>query len=229
MGRNLSIVMPVYNEVDTIDEILSRVLAVPLEKEIIVVDDHSTDGTRDRLAKYVNVAGIQVVYHDKNYGKGRAIRTGLQHARGEIVVVQDADLEYDPADLVALIAPLRSGAAQVVFGSRRLKPENPRSLPLYFVGGMFLNWLTCKMYRIRITDAATCYKMMSTDLLRSLDLQCEGFEFCAEVIAKLARRKIPIVEVPISYAPRTTLAGKKLRWWDGFDVLWTLIRCKFAR
>lgn len=224
----LSILMPVYNEVDMIDEILSRVLAVPLNKEIIVVDDCSTDGTRERLAEYQNKAAVRVLFHDKNYGKGRAIRTALQHVQGDVVVIQDADLEYDPADFAKLIAPIERGETQVVCGSRHLDRREPLPRSLYYHGGAFLNWLTCKMYRIHITDAFTCYKMMDAALLRSLDLRSERFAFCAEVIAKLAKRGIPIIELPIAYSPRTMRAGKKLRWWDGFEVLWTLIRCKIA-
>ncbi|MDA0767080.1 MAG: glycosyltransferase family 2 protein [Verrucomicrobia bacterium] len=225
----LSIVMPVYNEIGTIDEILARVRAVPLDKEIIVVDDCSTDGTRAHLERYADDPVIRVFHHDRNCGKGRAIRTALQQVTGGVVVIQDADLEYDPADLPGLLAPIERGEARVVCGSRHLGPGRPCAVSPYYLGGKFLNWLTCRIYRIHLTDAATCYKMIETDLLRSLDLRCERFEFCAEVIAKLAKRGIPILELPISYAPRDKQAGKKLRWWDGFGVLWTLLRCKLAR
>ena len=224
----LSILMPVYNERATLAEIIRRVLAIDLDKELILVDDCSTDGTREMLREYEKHENIRVVYHEENHGKGRAVRTALEHASGEVSVVQDADLEYDPAELPPLIEPIKRGEVDVVFGSRRLKKDNPRSLLTFFIGGMTLNWITCRMYRIQITDCATCYKMMKTDLLRSLSLQCERFEFCPEVIAKLAKRKIPIVELPISYAPRTIEEGKKIRWRDGVEALWTLLKFKFT-
>ena len=224
----LSILMPVYNEEATLEEIIRRVVALPLEKEIILVDDCSTDRTREILQQYEGRPEMKVVYLDKNCGKGRAVRTALDHATGEVVVVQDADLEYNPAELVPLLAPIERGEVDVVFGSRRLKKDNPRSLLTFFIGGMTLNWITCRMYRIQITDCATCYKMMKTDLMRSLSLRCERFEFCPEVIAKLAKRKVPIVELPISYAPRTIEEGKKIRWRDGVEALWTLLKFRLS-
>ena len=224
----LSILMPVYNEEATLEEIIRRVVALPLEKEIILVDDCSTDRTRQILQQYEGRPEMKVVYLDKNCGKGRAVRTALDHATGEVVVVQDADLEYNPAELVPLLAPIERGEVDVVFGSRRLKKDNPRSLLTFFIGGMTLNWITCRMYRIQITDCATCYKMMKTDLMRSLSLRCERFEFCPEVIAKLAKRKVPIVELPISYAPRTIEEGKKIRWRDGVEALWTLLKFRLS-
>ena len=224
----LSILMPVYNEEATLEEIIRRVVALPLEKEIILVDDCSTDRTRQILQQYEGRPEMKVVYLDKNCGKGRAVRTALDHATGEVVVVQDADLEYNPAELVPLLAPIERGEVDVVFGSRRLKKDNPRSLLTFFIGGMTLNWITCRMYGIQITDCATCYKMMKTDLMRSLSLRCERFEFCPEVIAKLAKRKVPIVELPISYAPRTIEEGKKIRWRDGVEALWTLLKFRLS-
>ena len=224
----LSILMPVYNEESTLEEITRRVMALPIEKELIFVDDCSTDLTREILQQYEGQPNMKVVYLDKNHGKGRAVREALDHATGEVVVVQDADLEYNPAELVPLLAPIERGDVDVVFGSRRLKKDNPRSLLTFFIGGMTLNWITCRMYRIRITDCATCYKMMKTDLMRSLSLRCERFEFCPEVIAKLAKRKVPIVELPISYAPRTIEEGKKIRWRDGVEALWTLLKFRVS-
>ena len=224
----LSILMPVYNEESTLEEITRRVMALPIEKELIFVDDCSTDRTREILQQYEGQPNMKVVYLDKNHGKGRAVREALDHATGEVVVVQDADLEYNPAELVPLLAPIERGDVDVVFGSRRLKKDNPRSLLTFFIGGMTLNWITCRMYRIRITDCATCYKMMKTDLMRSLSLRCERFEFCPEVIAKLAKRKVPIVELPISYAPRTIEEGKKIRWRDGVEALWTLLKFRVS-
>jgi dolichol-phosphate mannosyltransferase len=224
----LSILMPVYNEEATLEEITRRVMALPIEKELILVDDCSTDRTREILKQYEGRPEMKVVYLEKNHGKGHAVRTALDHATGEVVVVQDADLEYNPAELVPLLAPIERGEVDVVFGSRRLKKDNPRSLLTFFIGGMTLNWITCRMYRIQITDCATCYKMMKTDLMRSLSLRCERFEFCPEVIAKLAKRKVPIVELPISYAPRTIEEGKKIRWRDGVEALWTLLKFRLS-
>ncbi|MFO1492068.1 MAG: glycosyltransferase family 2 protein [Kiritimatiellia bacterium] len=226
----LSILVPVYNECRTIVELLGRVDQVPLEKEIIVVDDGSTDGTRLLLEPFAERPGFKVLHHDRNRGKGAAIRTGLAEAAGEVTVVQDADLEYDPLDFVEMIRPIREGRARAVFGSRRLRKENKQySGAVYYAGGIFLSWVTRVLYGIRITDEPTCYKMVETRLLRSLGLVSERFEFCPEVTAKLARRGVPILEVPISYHPRHKDEGKKIGWKDAVEAVWTLLRYRFAR
>lgn len=224
----LSIIMPVYNERDTIDEIIKKVLEVPLPKELIIVDDGSIDGTQDILRKYEEEDIIKVFFHSKNSGKGRAIRTGLEKVSGDVIVIQDADLEYDPQDLQELIKPIKGGNAHVVYGSRRLSGTNTQHSGFsFYLGGILITYLTRWLYGLNITDEATCYKMIETKLIKSLNLECERFEFCPEVTAKLAKRKIPILEVPISYSPRHKKEGKKINWRDGLEAIWTLIKYKF--
>jgi glycosyltransferase involved in cell wall biosynthesis len=219
--------MPVYNERATIEEILKRVQAVELPKELIVVDDGSVDGTREILNQYNN-NGVKVVFQDRNRGKGAAIRAGLAHATGDVVVIQDADLEYDPHDFKALIQPIREGRAEVVYGHRRLNKENPISAWRFYLGARFLTLLTNVLYRARISDEAACYKMFRTDVLKSLGLRCNRFEFCPEVTAKVRKRGIEIHEVPISYNPRKVYEGKKIGWRDGLQAIWTLIKYRFV-
>ncbi len=220
--------MPVYNEKDTIEKIIAKVKALPLTKELIIVDDCSTDGTREILKKYLKERDTMVLFHNKNAGKGRAIRTALKKITGDVVVIQDADLEYNPQDLKYLIKPIQDGKTQVVYGSRRLNPQNTQFSGIsYYIGGILVTYLTRWLYGIKITDEATCYKMISTKLIKSLNLQCKRFEFCPEVTAKIARRKIPIIELPISYSPRSKKEGKKINWRDGLEAIWTLIKYKF--
>jgi glycosyltransferase involved in cell wall biosynthesis len=228
--RRLSVIVPVYNERETLAECLERVSRVPVVKEIIVVDDGSSDGTREVLRQYEGRPGFVVRYHERNYGKGHAIRTGLREVGGDVVVIQDADLEYDPADFVAMLAPISAGRVRVVYGSRRLRKENRQHAErLYFLGGMVLTYATRLLYGLKITDEATCYKMVETDLLRSLELTCERFEFCPEVTAKLAKRKVEILDVPISYFPRHKKEGKKIGWFDAFEAAWTLLKFRVRR
>lgn len=225
----LSVIIPVFNERGTVAELLKRVALVPLRKEIIVVDDGSTDGTREILRGCEGQPGLRVLYHEQNGGKGRAIRTGLAVATGDVTVIQDADLEYDPHDFVALLKPFQEDGAQAVFGSRRLRKENKQYAgPVYYAGGIFLSWVTRVLYGIRITDEPTCYKMVDTRLLRSLNLTSERFEFCPEVTAKLARRGVPIIELPIKYMPRHKDEGKKIGWRDAVEAVWTLLRFRFG-
>lgn len=224
----LSIIIPVYNEKETILKILEKVRNVDLgqvEKEIIVVDDFSTDGTRQILESLQNQ--YKVIFHDKNCGKGRAIRTALEQATGDWSVIQDADLEYDPNDIKLILNKIMEPGVLVVYGSRRLHKsyfQERHSGFIYAIGGIFITFLTNLLYNTKITDEAICYKMVKTDLLRGLDLQCERFEFCPEVTAKIARRKIKIYEVPVSYNPRHKDEGKKINWKDGLEAIWTLVK-----
>ncbi|MCM8764573.1 MAG: glycosyltransferase family 2 protein [Candidatus Omnitrophica bacterium] len=224
----LSIIIPVYNEVATIEAVVDRVLAVPIEKEIVVVDDGSTDGTTEVLERILNGKknNIKVIFQPENQGKGSAIRRGLLEATGDVVVIQDADLEYDPMDFLSLIKPIEEGRTDVVYGSRVLG-KNPKSSISFYLGGRFLSSLTNLLYCTSITDEPTCYKMFRSNLIKSIDLRCRGFEFCPEVTAKIARRKIKILELPISYKPRTPKEGKKIRWKDGVIAIWTLIKYRF--
>lgn len=227
-GPLLTVILPVYNEESTIHRVLSRVLAEDYRMQIVVVDDGSTDGTSEQLALWAKHPSVQVLRHATNRGKGNAIRTALAVADGEFVIIQDADLEYDPADYLFMIQPLRLGQATVVYGSRYLTSKkwlaSTRERWLLELGVRLLNMAVWGLFGVRITDEATCYKAMPKALLRSLDLQCERFEFCPEVTAKLCRLKLPILEVPISYHPRTTREGKKLRMRDGLAAVQTLWR-----
>jgi len=225
----LSVIVPAYNEEETIDEIINRVRAVDLgdvDLEMVIVDDASTDGTPERLKTYRGEAGITVLRHDSNRGKGAAIRTGLDSASGDLVVIQDADLEYDPNDYPRLIKPIIDGDADVVFGSRFAgSVQNMRYINV--VANKVLAWAATLLFGKRITDEATCYKVLATDTLRSFDLQCERFEFCPEVTAKTLRRGYRLVEVPITYRARTSETGKKIRARDGLEAIWTLLRFRF--
>lgn len=223
----LSVLIPCYNERETIGEVVRRLKATGLDLEIIIVDDGSTDGT-DEVLGALSDDGCKLVYHDRNRGKGAAIRTALEHATGDVVVTQDADLEYDPQDLPRLLEPIRAGRSSVVYGSRNLRPANVRSYLTFYWGGRLLSWLTNVLYGSRITDEPTGYKMFRSELLRDLPLDSQRFEFCPEVTAKLLRRGYSILEVPISYRPRNFAEGKKIRWTDGVRAMWTLVRYRFS-
>ncbi|MDH7570584.1 MAG: glycosyltransferase family 2 protein, partial [Armatimonadota bacterium] len=217
----LSVIIPAYNERDTIAEAIRRVqeanLGDGVSLEILVVDDCSTDGTREVLR---GIPGIRVLQHERNQGKGAAIRTALAHASGDVVVIQDADLEYDPADLRKMLEPIRQGKTAVVYGSRFLK-SRPQMRRANYVANRILAWAATLLFFHRITDEATCYKMFRADVLRAMNLKARRFEFCPEVTAKALRAGYRIVEVPISYRARTVAEGKKISWKDGFSALWT--------
>jgi len=219
--------LPVFNEQDTLSVILNRLLKLPIDKQIIAVDDASQDGTPDILKEFAARDEIEVLTHDNNRGKGTAIRTGLQRAHGEYTVIQDADLEYDPEDIVKMLAAAERHRAEAVFGSRVHNPQSGISYRRYYWGGKFLTFLANLLYGVNISDESTCYKMVKTDLLKSLDLKCRRFEFCPELVAALGKRKIRIFEIPISYHPRKIEAGKKIRWHDGLQAIWTLIKNRF--
>lgn len=215
--------MPVYNEAGTIAEIIRRVKAVPLDKEIIVVNDCSNDGTEEILSC---ISGLKIIKHEKNLGKGAAIRSGLVAASGQAVIIQDGDLEYDPNDYLKLLEPILAGRIEAVYGSRNLA-ANKSGKKIYKWGGIFLSHLANFLYGLKITDEATCYKVFRTGLLKSLNLKCERFDFCAEVTAKLGRNGHKIIEVPISYNPRSRAQGKKIRPKDGLKAVWLLVKYKF--
>jgi dolichol-phosphate mannosyltransferase len=229
----LSVIVPVYNEAVTIAELLDRVLAVACRKQLVIVDDGSTDATRavvdDWRSRQGSADKVQLLTHPVNRGKGAAIRTGLAGVRGDVVLIQDADLEYEPADYLRLIEPILVGEADVVFGSRYLSGENHLPWTANRLCVHLLNSMVRMLYGQRITDEATCYKAFRTDVLRRLDLQCERFEFCPEVTAKVCRMGIRIHEVPIRYHPRTVSEGKKIRWRDGVEAISTLLYWRFAR
>ena len=229
----LSVIIPAYNEQNTIEALLSQVLAVPLEehgikKEIIVVDDGSKDSTLEIVKRFKD---IKLISHNKNRGKGFAVRTGIKHATGDIIIIQDADLEYEPNEYYSLIRPIIDGKAKVVYGSRRLKKRNKLYSGMsFYVGGLGLTFLTNILYpKIHLTDEPTCYKVFRADIIKSIPLKCKRFEFCPEVTAKIAKKGIRIHEVPISYYPRTIKEGKHIQWKDGFEAVWTLVKYRVVK
>lgn len=225
----LSIVIPCYNELHTIGEVLNRARAVDLgavEKEIIIVDDGSTDGTRELLRQFPADETVRVLFHEGNRGKGAAMHTGIQAANGDVILVQDADLEYSPADYPALLAPFKNGA-DVVYGSR-LRHRNKIAGIHYLLGALTLTFITNLLYGTRITDEPTGYKLFKSDVIKSLNLVYDGFEFCPEVTAKVCRRGYRIHEVPISYQPRSVAEGKKIGWRDFFIHAYVLLKYRFS-
>jgi dolichol-phosphate mannosyltransferase len=226
--QNLSVIIPVYNEAATLEEIINRVRATGLVSQIICVDDGSADASSQILERlqHSGPPPLTLIRHPANRGKGAAMRSGLEAVTGDLVLVQDADLEYDPADYPALLAPFEDPATEVVYGSRNLR-RNPKSSFTFYWGGRLLSWITNLLYGSNITDEATGYKVIPTALLRDIGLETDGFEFCPEVTGKLFRRGVKITEVPISYTPRTWDEGKKIQWYDGAIAIWTLIKYRF--
>lgn len=228
--RRLSVLVPVYNERNTVVEILRRMRAVALpegiEREIIVIDDGSTDGTREVL-RQLGDSTVRIVLHEVNRGKGAALRTGLDYATGEYILVQDADLEYDPEDWPRLLAPVLRGRARVVYGSR-FTGERRNMLFLHWVGNRVLSLLTNVLYNTTLSDMETCYKLIDRELLAGFRLRSERFDIEPEITAKILRRGVRIYEVPISYAGREFAEGKKITWRDGFSALRALVRYRFG-
>ncbi len=225
----LSVLMPVYNEEDTVTQIIASVLALPVDLELIVVDDGSTDGTRRRLhaLQEAHDPHLKIVYAPQNAGKGAAIRIALTHASGEVVVIQDADCEYDPRDFLPMLAQIDAGAA-IVYGTRlsrdasRLNDEGRRDK--FYYARRLLPWLTNLLFGTQITDEATCYKMFRRAVLEAIPLRCAKFDFCPEVTAKALKRGYKIYETPIHYHPRTEAQGKKIGWRDAVDAAWALLK-----
>ena len=228
MEMKLSVIVPVYNEINTIREILRRVKEVSIDKEILIVDDFSTDGTREYLKSIEGEEGIRVFYHQENMGKGSAIRTAIGEARGDVVIIQDADLEYDPRDYDKLIRPIMEGKASVVYGSRYSNPENELPLTRFKIGVLVLTAMANLLYGAGITDEATCYKAFKADVIKRIPLKCKRFEFCPEVTAKVRKRGYRIEEVPISFKFRTAKEGKKIGWRDGVEAVIALLKYRFV-
>ncbi|MAX23829.1 MAG: glycosyl transferase [Phycisphaeraceae bacterium] len=222
----LSVVIPVYNECKTIHLILQQVQDVDIDKEIIMVDDCSTDGTRDRLNELAAEAdNIRVLFHDVNKGKGAALRTGFQAAEGDVVIIQDADLEYDPAEYPKLLKPIEDGKADVVFGSRFAGGESHRVLYFWHsLGNTFLTVLSNMFTDLNLTDMETCYKVFKREIIQSIDIKENRFGFEPEITAKVARKRCRIFEVGISYSGRTYEEGKKIGWKDGVRAIWCILK-----
>jgi glycosyltransferase involved in cell wall biosynthesis len=224
----LSVIVPVFNERNTVAEIVRRMRSVdlPVEREIVVVDDGSDDGTRAVLTQLAD-STVRIVKHGVNRGKGAAIRTGLENSTGDVVLVQDADLEYDPEDWPKLLAPILKGRARVVYGSR-FTGERRNMLFLHWVGNRFLSLVTNVLYNSTLSDMETCYKLFRREVLDGVQLRANRFDFEPEFTAKVLRRGIRIYEVPISYAGREPNEGKKITWHDGVIALWTLVKYRFV-
>jgi len=223
----LSVVMPAYNERDTIEEIVRRVLAVPLRIELIVVDDRSTDGTRDILKRLQQELAFKLILQPQNGGKGSALRAGFAEITGDIVVIQDADLEYSPEEYPELIELICAGRADVVYGSRFLGRHRV-FLFTHYLGNRLLTLITNVLYNTILTDMETCFKVMRVEVLRSFTLQSNGFGIEPELTAKIFKRRYRVYEIPITYDGRSYDEGKKITWRDGLVALWVLIKYRFS-
>jgi len=223
----VSIVIPVYNEREFLPRVLEKIRSVPLNKEIILVDDGSTDGTRDVLKEEAQKPDTRVLYHRRNLGKGMALRAGFKKATGDIIIVQDADLEYEPLEIPAIVLPIAEGRCTVSYGSRFLgRTPTGMRLPNY-IANRILAFLVIILFGQVITDEATAYKAFRRELLQSIPLKCRRFEFCPEVTAKVLMRGARIHEVPCTFFARTFEEGKKIGWRDFFSAVFTLLRCRF--
>ncbi len=223
----LSVIVPVSNEKGTVLEILRRIKAVDIAKEIVVVDDGSTDGTRD-LLEQIDDPEIRLILHEKNAGKGAAIRTAIPACSGAFILIQDADLEYSPSDYPTLLEPLLDGRADVVYGSRFQGGTHRVLLFWHYLGNRMFTLITNVLYNINLTDMGTCYKVFRAEVLKSMKLRSDRFGFEPEVTAKVCKRGLRLYEAPISYSGRTYEEGKKITWKDGLVYLWCLVRYRFA-
>lgn len=224
----LSIVMPVYNEINTIEEILRRVENVGLADEIIVIDDCSIDGTRELLQEIIpKHPTARLIIHERNQGKGAAVRTGIKNAQGDLILIQDADLEYDPRDYPALLKPIEEGIADVVYGSRFLGAPRRSTMFWHMVANKLLTLMTNILYNSILSDMETGYKLFRSEIIQSIPLNARGFELEPEITAKLLKRRIRIFEVPISFNPREYAEGKKIGLKDAFIAVWSLLKYRF--
>lgn len=225
----LSVVMPVYNELKTVEKAINSVLNVKtsIDKELIIVDDGSTDGTRDVLSK-IKDKDIKIVYHEKNMGKGAALKTGFSNVSGDIVIIQDADLEYDPNDYDTLIKPIIDGKADIVYGSRFKSGSHRVLLFWHYLGNKLITLVADVLYNINLSDIETCYKAFKSEILTKIQFRSNSFGFEAEFTAKVAKNRYRIYEVPIQYYGRTYEEGKKITWRDGFVALWILLRYRIC-
>lgn len=225
---NLSIVIPVYNEVENIGEILKRVQSTKLPKEIIIVDDGSKDGTRDALQKLDGHDNVRVILHERNQGKGAAVVTGLRAAQGDVLLIQDADLEYDPRDYPVLLQPIQEGLADVVYGSRFLGAPHRVTMFWHMVANKMLTLMTNILYNTILTDMETGYKVFRREVIDGMNIRAKRFDFEPEFTAKVLKRKYRIFEVPISFNPRDYSQGKKIKLKDAFEAVWTLLKYRFV-
>ncbi len=225
---NLSIVIPVYNEVEHVGEIVKRVQATKLAKEIIVVDDGSKDGTRDALKKLDGQKKVRVILHERNQGKGAAVVTGMRAAQGDVLLIQDADLEYDPRDYPILLQPIEEGLADVVYGSRFLGAPHRVTMFWHMVANRMLTFMTNILYNTILTDMETGYKVFRREVIEGMKIHAKRFDFEPEFTAKVLKRNYRIFEVPISFNPRDYSQGKKIKLKDAFEAVWTLLKYRFV-
>ena len=226
--NSVAIIIPVYNEEKTLAKLIDKVLnasTLGLKKEVIVIDDGSSDNTKQILAPFKK--RIKILSHHRNQGKGAAIRNGLKHTKSDIIIIQDADLEYDPSEYNKLLKPILDCKTDVIYGSRELSGKNPHSSPLFNFGGRLTTKIVNLLFNSNLTDVWTCYKVFNREVISNITLQCKRFEFCPEVTAKLLKKNIPIKEVPITYHPRNKQEGKKIKIKDGIQGIWTLCRIRF--
>ncbi len=221
----LSVIVPAYNEAKTIKQILEKISAVPLDKEIIVIENGSTDDT-GKVLREVSYPGLKVIHHVSNRGKGGAVLTGIANARGDFMVIQDADLEYDPADYPAMLCAIQAPGVDLVLGARFIEGHRGGFIPRS--GNKMVTRFLDMLFGVKLNDCLTCYKMMRTATARQLDLQAHGFDIDIEIVTKMVRRKMRIAEVPVKYYPRDYAQGKKIRWADGFSLLATVLRYRLG-
>ena len=223
----ITILVPTYNEIHTIQEILKRIQAAEIAEEILVVDDGSTDGTRGILQELDGIGPVKVIFHEKNRGKGAAVRTGIQHAQGDVIIIQDADLEYDPRDYPGLLKPIQEGLADVVYGSRFLGGPRRPVMFWHMVANKILTLMTNILYNTILTDMETGYKVFRRKVVEGMNLKSKRFEFEPEFTAKILKRKVRIFEVPITFNPRDYEEGKKIGLKDAFQAVWALLKYRF--
>ncbi len=214
--------MPLYNEAATAAQIINEVLDLDLDLDLIIINNGSTDETKEILKIFADRPNVRIIENERNIGKGDGIIVGLEYASGKYTVIQDGDLEYDPQDLVMMVRVAEDNKAGAIFGSRILNPDSGVSYPRYLLGGKLLTFLANLLFGVNITDESTCYKMIRTDIIKGMNLVSRKFEFCPEVVSKLGRNKIKIHEIPISYKPRKFEEGKKINWKDGVQAIRTL-------
>ncbi len=224
----ISVIIPAYNEQKTIREIIDRVTAVDVADEILVVDDGSTDGTREILKEYNKNGVVRVIHHPHNQGKGSAVRTGIEHVQGDLVIIQDADLEYDPREYKALLKPIEEDLADVVYGSRFLGAARRPTMFWHMVANKLLTLMTNIFYDTILTDMETGYKVFKTGVVEDMKLKARSFDFEPEFTAKILKKKVRIFEVPITFNPRDYEEGKKIRIKDAFQAVWTLVKYRFV-